>query len=158
MVLFRPPGPPEVAGRRKGLVRGLAGHSSKKRATCQKVQTQGLLEPIIMGSTKIMKNADFHTSICCLFWALKRPPGPRDPQNPDPREQTRRTIRALPAPTTKTRFPDGFWFLTFGKQSSKTLPKKAPGASWARARAAPGPPPAPRTPPGPIRKVVPENA
>ena len=92
------------------------------------------------------------------FWAFLGPPGPRDPEN-----LVRHVLFSNPVDfehfwTDMKPFPDHFSVFTLRKHSPKTHPNKAPGAPWKAPRDAHGTPGPPGTPPGTIRKVVPENA
>ena len=101
---------------------------------------------------------DFPGTQIWPFSAFLGPPGPRDPEN-----LIRRVLFSNPVDfgrfwTDMKPFPGHFSVLTLRKHSTKTNPNKAPGASWKVPRDAPGTPGPPGTPPGTIRKVVPENA
>ena len=111
-----------------------------------------------MGPPELWKNTDFRGPPNWPFWALFGPfrvPGPRKSDSPylflypESWGYFLDLISAISEP-----------FLVFapGKHVPETHPKGAPGAPWEAPRPAPGPPGPSRTPPGAIRKVVPEDA
>ena len=111
-----------------------------------------------MGPPKIWKNKDFSKNLNRPFWAFLGLSGPRDPENRTPRALFSILVVSGIFSTHMGPFPGPFWFLAPGKHVPQTHPEGAPGAPWEAPRAAPRPPGPSRTPPGAIRKVVPENA
>ena len=111
-----------------------------------------------MGSPKMDQKWDFPEIQNQPFSAFLGPPGPRDPENRIRHDLLYNLVVFRPFLVGSKPFPDHFSIFTLREQSPKTRPNKAPGASGEPPKAAPRTPGPPGTPPGTIRKVVPENA
>ena len=92
------------------------------------------------------------------FSAFLGPPGPRDPENRIRHDLLYNLVVFRAFLVAPDPFPGHFSIFTSNKHSPKTRPNKAPRASGEPPKAAPRTPGPLGTPPGTIRKVVPENA
>ena len=72
-----------------------------------------------MRSPKLVKKSDFHKILFCPFWALKRPPGPRDPKNRNPHVFLYKWEFFRNFSTAKNRFPSQFWAIVCRRSKPK---------------------------------------